>query len=445
MARQRNLYEILEAHELGLRQIKATLARISTTGISEHDALTGLGDDDHPQYHNDARGDARYSPLAHAHAHSSLTGVGASDHHARYTDAEAAAKIAADGLYMPKTGGTFTGDVSVTSGADLFTHKIHTGGTVWTQEPWSASTIELGDYGAIGTQGSYALDMAWNFDRGTDSGYYHKSVNSYSSAGLIRIDNDGITFCFDSSYGATSTPTQHLRMEPDGELNFIGVVDIQDDGTTRFGGDASYTNMYDPSGNKKLWIGSSSHYYNADNHYFRDVSSNQLVRIIDYSASTSVLQLRDGLTNVGNHETLRLNRGTGSTMQYVGYYSSYIHNPDTGEREKFKVLPLSMNHKYWKREWFMDLRPIKYDRRTEKLVDASTPPDFVQRELGFSIENLSKNTELLTTKGNQRGGSPDEYALLAVTVDYVQHLKCRLDKSDKRITELESQLAKCLQ
>jgi len=29
-------------------------------GTTDHGALTGLGDDDHPQYHNDARGDARY-------------------------------------------------------------------------------------------------------------------------------------------------------------------------------------------------------------------------------------------------------------------------------------------------------------------------------------------------------------------------------------------------
>lgn len=29
-------------------------------GVTDHGALTGLSDDDHPQYHNDARGDARY-------------------------------------------------------------------------------------------------------------------------------------------------------------------------------------------------------------------------------------------------------------------------------------------------------------------------------------------------------------------------------------------------
>lgn len=37
-------------------------------GTSDHGALAGLADDDHPQYHNDARGDARYAPLAHDHA-----------------------------------------------------------------------------------------------------------------------------------------------------------------------------------------------------------------------------------------------------------------------------------------------------------------------------------------------------------------------------------------
>lgn len=35
--------------------------------ITDHGGLTGLGDDDHTQYHNDARGDARYSLLAHDH------------------------------------------------------------------------------------------------------------------------------------------------------------------------------------------------------------------------------------------------------------------------------------------------------------------------------------------------------------------------------------------
>jgi hypothetical protein len=35
--------------------------------ITDHGALLGLDDDDHPQYHNDIRGDARYSLLGHIH------------------------------------------------------------------------------------------------------------------------------------------------------------------------------------------------------------------------------------------------------------------------------------------------------------------------------------------------------------------------------------------
>lgn len=40
----------------------------SSVGVTDHGALTGLADDDHAQYHNDARGDARYSLLAHNHS-----------------------------------------------------------------------------------------------------------------------------------------------------------------------------------------------------------------------------------------------------------------------------------------------------------------------------------------------------------------------------------------
>lgn len=34
-------------------------------GVTDHGLLTGLADDDHVQYHNDARGDTRYTPISH--------------------------------------------------------------------------------------------------------------------------------------------------------------------------------------------------------------------------------------------------------------------------------------------------------------------------------------------------------------------------------------------
>ncbi len=46
-------------------------------GVTDHGALTGLGDDDHTQYHNDSRGDARYQPSAAAAANRVITSAGA--------------------------------------------------------------------------------------------------------------------------------------------------------------------------------------------------------------------------------------------------------------------------------------------------------------------------------------------------------------------------------
>lgn len=41
----------------------STTAYADIGGVTDHGGLSGLADDDHPQYHNDARGDARYLPL----------------------------------------------------------------------------------------------------------------------------------------------------------------------------------------------------------------------------------------------------------------------------------------------------------------------------------------------------------------------------------------------
>ncbi len=38
------------------------------SGVTDHGVLTGLGDDDHPHYYNQVRGDARYSLTTHGHA-----------------------------------------------------------------------------------------------------------------------------------------------------------------------------------------------------------------------------------------------------------------------------------------------------------------------------------------------------------------------------------------
>lgn len=45
------------------------------SGPNDHGGLNGLEDDDHPQYHNNARGDARYSAINHTHPVSAIDGA----------------------------------------------------------------------------------------------------------------------------------------------------------------------------------------------------------------------------------------------------------------------------------------------------------------------------------------------------------------------------------
>lgn len=93
-------------------------------GVTDHGALTGLTDDDHPQYHTNARGDARYAALAHGHDHGTLTGLTDDDHPQYHTNARG------DARYTPINPATLginvTADtakrLAVSSPASLFTH-----------------------------------------------------------------------------------------------------------------------------------------------------------------------------------------------------------------------------------------------------------------------------------------------------------------------------------
>lgn len=61
-----------------LQELPATdLLQSAPTSITDHGSLTGLANDDHPQYLNPARGDVRYALTGHTQALSTLTQSGA--------------------------------------------------------------------------------------------------------------------------------------------------------------------------------------------------------------------------------------------------------------------------------------------------------------------------------------------------------------------------------
>lgn len=100
-------------------------------GASDHGDLTGLGDDDHTQYYNTARGDARWAQLSHTHS------------------------------YMPLSGGNFTGAITVS------------GSTVW----------HAGNDGAGSGLDADLLD-------GLDSAAFASAGHSHGPGGAVLAIND---------------------------------------------------------------------------------------------------------------------------------------------------------------------------------------------------------------------------------------------------------------
>jgi len=96
-------------------------------GVTDHGALTGLGDDDHSQYHNDARGDARYLPLSATASDIAVTDT--ADH---FTGTDIEAVLAEIGETRLVSGYDLTDtdtlpDIAFTTGTRTFTASVKGG------------------------------------------------------------------------------------------------------------------------------------------------------------------------------------------------------------------------------------------------------------------------------------------------------------------------------
>jgi hypothetical protein len=58
--------------------------------------------------------------------------------------------------------------------------------------------------------------LAWNWERGTDSGYYHLNVNSLPQAGYFAIESGGHRWGFNDSYSPVGWPTERMRLTQTG-------------------------------------------------------------------------------------------------------------------------------------------------------------------------------------------------------------------------------------
>lgn len=153
------------------------------SGISAHSALSGLTNDDHTQYYNQARGDARYSQVTHSHAgtyepagtvatHAALTQAhGASAFGASLIDdADAAAARVTLGLGAAATLaiGTTAGTVA---GGDAPATAVSTHAALAQAHGISAfgSTL-VDDTSAVAARATLGLGTAATLDAGTAAG-----------------------------------------------------------------------------------------------------------------------------------------------------------------------------------------------------------------------------------------------------------------------------------
>lgn len=205
-------------------------------GVLDHGALTGLADDDHTQYWNDSRGDAKiatHAASASAHhtryddseadARIAIHAAVSSAHHSRYTDGEAIAAVGGTGNlgdYLLLAGGTMAGNIDMnssyitglasvigrTSAANpLNIYSGHVGGSLTIAggaSETNGANIEL--YG--GSHASYAnnayFDAALHTFRGVGGSPAFSIEQSVAINAYENLIMNGVTI---SSQGGTGT------------------------------------------------------------------------------------------------------------------------------------------------------------------------------------------------------------------------------------------------
>ena len=181
-------------------------------GVTDHGLLTGLSDDDHPQYHNNTRGDARYESIGTSTAAANTavsTHVGLADPHTQYLRTS---EIVA--------GTAISLDTATTPGSVIIN-----------------STVTTGPEGPIGPPGGSYLSAQWTFNQTTtaapNSGTMRLNSTTYAGTTLVwihEVDRDGL----DRSAGLNliDVGDQIMMQSPQGRAVF-NVTAISDDGVYR--------------------------------------------------------------------------------------------------------------------------------------------------------------------------------------------------------------------
>lgn len=160
-------------------------------GVTDHGGLTGLADDDHTQYHNDTRGDARYSLLAHTHA-GVYSPVGHTHVAANITDFDSAALAATASAYA--TAGHNHSGVYQPVDGDLTAIAALSGTGGWAKrtaaDTWTISTPTAADVGAAAASHSHAISDVTSLQTTLDG---KKPYLGVGNRGSLTLSYDSAT------------------------------------------------------------------------------------------------------------------------------------------------------------------------------------------------------------------------------------------------------------
>lgn len=139
---------------------------------------------------------------------------------------------------------------------------------------------------------------------------------------------------------------------------------------------------------------------------------------------TSGLFIGESFADIGNHETLRADRG-GTSSTEVGYFSSWASG-------KADIISLATSPRFPGTGIIDKINPVDFQRKSTE-----------QREWGFLLDEfqeLDDNLRYLTTKGDQWGYSPDEFALIAVLWEGLKEARQKIRSLEDRMEAVEAAL-----
>jgi len=224
-------------------------------GVTDHGLLSGLTDDDHTQYYNQSRGDARYSQTAHTHTQAQSHGTPDTDssttslHHtlgAGSTQAAAGNHLHA-GVYDPAgtASSAVTAHVALSNPHDQYLQpsEIVAGANVTVDTsttPGSAiiaTTVAEGPAGPAGPPGGAYLWSQWTFNQTTTappaSGGLRLNNTTFATSTLLWIsetDRDGL----DRSAGlSVAVVGDQLMLQSQQGRAVFNITSVTDSGTYR--------------------------------------------------------------------------------------------------------------------------------------------------------------------------------------------------------------------